>query len=1145
MSDGNESSPPPPPAAAPASSTPPPSAPTPPAPAPPPRAAPTPAPPAPAPTPAPAAPAPTPAPAAPSTPAPPATAPTPPHAPAPTPTPAPAARAPTPAPTAPAPTRAPAAPAPTPAPTAPAPTPAPAAPAPAPAPTAPAPAPAPTAPAPTPAPAPAAPAPSSSATQPAVSGGEQTVVKEETAADETEKKPAGPKKKRSAFAGQPKEIIPGRRRGLPPRRKHAEAVPYPSSKSTVCSLTRGIRGEFKPNKNTFLYWPTDLGMFHTSLKSSVVNSLTTSLTSLVSGSGQIDMVSPMWSLMAIADRDGGCCGFDGRFINSVDKLTQSRINMSEAKHDFDANQTMDYSAILNSYGNFGVAEESADLSPLPELPSPPARVGVEWALTSFSGPSSPVNNIFPRSYLLEDLYLCDQCRCVLSKLNVTVELDSYYCPSCLDNLPTTEAHMYRNQCVKCFNCPRCQSTLSIAAFSTSDSKLLQRGPSSLNANIISAQLDPSSPSGGDPVSSLMGDGGATFYFVCQYCRWDSQHIELTSPKPDQLIARSINKDVPSHLASRLTAFLVQRLQKRSEGKKGIGGFGAMRAIVEDEFLGQLEERLKKEGLVREQIADSDSDDEEGGIASKGAASLLKERKDKRAEQKKVSMKKQSEPPTPITTIGLLGEGTAGKVKIDYNVAERNLEAKNQLLSKFDPWDQHWYYRANLPQPEKTPASLFNQPVAAEQLFPPLGPPVILFSDFFRSPHSPPQQVHSLHANYEKPEGTEDPKPLNPHASPLYPEIASDHAKNIAKFINLNEKPTIQPPAPAPFTFTPSYAASLYKRDQALVDMASQDLSQLASLDQKLRMHHSNPAYINECFPTRKTLLTKRSYRCQTCMRFVVKAQINPNTTPPYRLNNAAIFFLPRMVILRFSPSTSRAQRYVATAEQLAFSTLPIVHPEEKPSKPSLETGLNLTQFGDKNDPIQLVELNEGLAFSPGDVGYLEVMLINPLQSRAEVTIESFKAFKKAEKEKADEKKEQDGKKEKTAKNVTPRDRDTPSVKDEEGGAAAFLDKPEFHTIELLTPKFSVGIAPYNELLDEMGETSEEPQPEKDDPEIVVKRHNNTVILRLKVKAKESGARLPAKCLITMRLVFSDRQEKLYSVLFHPILLLGRIGTHFG
>uniref|UniRef100_A0A2K6KW47 Dynactin subunit 4 n=1 Tax=Rhinopithecus bieti TaxID=61621 RepID=A0A2K6KW47_RHIBE len=78
-------------------------------------------------------------------------------------------------------------------------------------------------------------------------------------------------------------------------------------------------------------------------------------------------------------------------------------------------------------------------------------------------------------------------------------VDSHYCPSCLENMPSAEAKLKKNRCANCFDCPGCMHTLSTRATS------------------ISTQLPD------DPAKTTMKKA---YYLACGFCRWTSRDVGM-------------------------------------------------------------------------------------------------------------------------------------------------------------------------------------------------------------------------------------------------------------------------------------------------------------------------------------------------------------------------------------------------------------------------------------------------------------------------------------------------------------------------------------------------------------------------------------------------------------------------------------------
>ncbi|XP_004696787.1 dynactin subunit 4 isoform X3 [Echinops telfairi] len=100
---------------------------------------------------------------------------------------------------------------------------------------------------------------------------------------------------------------------------------------------------------------------------------------------------------------------------------------------------------------------------------------------------------------LSQLYFCRYCRELRSLECVSHEVDSHYCPSCLENMPSAEAKLKKNRCANCFDCPGCMHTLSTRATS------------------ISTQLPD------DPAKTTTKKA---YYLACGFCRWTSRDVGM-------------------------------------------------------------------------------------------------------------------------------------------------------------------------------------------------------------------------------------------------------------------------------------------------------------------------------------------------------------------------------------------------------------------------------------------------------------------------------------------------------------------------------------------------------------------------------------------------------------------------------------------
>lgn len=114
---------------------------------------------------------------------------------------------------------------------------------------------------------------------------------------------------------------------------------------------------------------------------------------------------------------------------------------------------------------------------------------------------------------------------------VTQEIDSYYCPNCLENMVSVEAGHYLNSCKKCFECPRCFSALTFSM-------------------------------------GILGESKEKLYFLsCGYCRWDSISLDLTGESTSNLIAKAMTFEKDDDKQKRVNSVVKRRQKEERERAK--------------------------------------------------------------------------------------------------------------------------------------------------------------------------------------------------------------------------------------------------------------------------------------------------------------------------------------------------------------------------------------------------------------------------------------------------------------------------------------------------------------------------------------------------------------------------------------------------
>ena len=146
---------------------------------------------------------------------------------------------------------------------------------------------------------------------------------------------------------------------------------------------------------------------------------------------------------------------------------------------------------------------------------------------------------------ISKLYFCRHCLDIRCGFCVSHEVDSHYCPNCMENMPSAEARLKKNRCANCFDCPHCSHTLSTRATSIAV------------------------PSAEDPSKMV---AKKVYYLACAFCRWTSRDIGL----PDQNVASGGWPDQENVSSERITALLehyrsiAQREKIEKESRRFLG-----------------------------------------------------------------------------------------------------------------------------------------------------------------------------------------------------------------------------------------------------------------------------------------------------------------------------------------------------------------------------------------------------------------------------------------------------------------------------------------------------------------------------------------------------------------------------------------------
>ncbi|XP_063977538.1 dynactin subunit 4 [Diachasmimorpha longicaudata] len=144
------------------------------------------------------------------------------------------------------------------------------------------------------------------------------------------------------------------------------------------------------------------------------------------------------------------------------------------------------------------------------------------------------------------IYFCRHCLKIRCGYCVSHEVESHYCPNCMEILPASEVRLKKNKCSNCFDCPCCFQTLTIRAGHA-----------------------PLRPTSSNPTEELKSTPRKVYYLCCSLCRWSSRDAGI----PDQFVATGGWPEQENPHATRITALidfhkiLASRERQQHEKKK--------------------------------------------------------------------------------------------------------------------------------------------------------------------------------------------------------------------------------------------------------------------------------------------------------------------------------------------------------------------------------------------------------------------------------------------------------------------------------------------------------------------------------------------------------------------------------------------------
>ncbi|KAF2455791.1 dynactin p62 family-domain-containing protein [Lineolata rhizophorae] len=191
------------------------------------------------------------------------------------------------------------------------------------------------------------------------------------------------------------------------------------------------------------------------------------------------------------------------------------------------------------------AGDPPDAFSAPPLPGTPSRTS---ASASAPGPrdqagAADADDFDPRGareqhslFPLEHLLYCDDCAALRCPRCVVDEILSWFCPSCLFEVPSSQVRADGPRCARnCYNCPVCTAPLSVVSLDAESQGLA--GPRSLAP-------DAAAP---PPAPAVGGMPHGPFMMSCGYCNWTTLDVGVQFEKATNItgqLARTRNGGLP-------------------------------------------------------------------------------------------------------------------------------------------------------------------------------------------------------------------------------------------------------------------------------------------------------------------------------------------------------------------------------------------------------------------------------------------------------------------------------------------------------------------------------------------------------------------------------------------------------------------------
>ncbi|KAH6629917.1 dynactin subunit 4 [Chaetomium sp. MPI-SDFR-AT-0129] len=192
-------------------------------------------------------------------------------------------------------------------------------------------------------------------------------------------------------------------------------------------------------------------------------------------------------------------------------------------------------------------------------------------------PRAPRSNfsLYPLEYLL----YCEDCHQIRCPRCVSEEIASYYCPSCLFEVPSSNLKSEGNRCTRnCFQCPICIGPLAVTSVETKP-----------DPSLLAAPDNAAAPHSGP------------YALTCSYCHWTSTEAGLKFDRPNNIHAQLTK--LRNGGLTRLTARERRERRKDPAYRAHLAAAAAVAVAAASEDVDDLEERGRGPGIEEKESLD--------------------------------------------------------------------------------------------------------------------------------------------------------------------------------------------------------------------------------------------------------------------------------------------------------------------------------------------------------------------------------------------------------------------------------------------------------------------------------------------------------------------------------------------------------------